>query len=131
MKGHGKAEIKGAKAFLDFVRDPKQQMAFTSATGYVPVTNDVMEAIAKSGEGQSPKYATAAVGIGSMNEPRTPDTRGIRLGFYVQFRQVFMEETQKAFAGEKTMQAALDSAKKRGDELLRRFEQTYKGVKLP
>lgn len=130
MKGHDKAEIEGAKAFLDFVRRPEQQMAFTSATGYVPVTSDVMDAIAKSGEANTPKYATAAVGIGSMNEPRTPDTRGIRLGFYVQFRQVFMEETQKAFAGGQTMQAALDNAKKRGDELLRRFEQTYKGVKL-
>jgi sn-glycerol 3-phosphate transport system substrate-binding protein len=41
-----------------------------------------------------------------------------------------MEETQKAFAGQETMQAALDNAKKRGDELLRRFEQTYKGVKM-
>ncbi|PCK85459.1 glycerol-3-phosphate ABC transporter substrate-binding protein [Rhizobium sophoriradicis] len=130
MKGHEKAEIEGAKAFLDFLRRPEQQMAFTAATGYVPVTNDVMEAIEKSGEASSPKYATAALGIGLMNEPRTPDTRGIRLGFYVQFRQIFMEETQKAFAGEKTMQAALDSAKKRGDELLRRFGQTYKGAKL-
>ncbi|MBY5755816.1 extracellular solute-binding protein [Rhizobium leguminosarum] len=131
MKGHDKAEVEGAKAFLDFLRRPEQQMFMTAATGYVPVTNDVMDAIAKSGEANSPKYATAAVGIESMNQARTPDTRGIRLGFYVQFRQVFMEETQKAFAGDETMQVALDSAKKCGDELLRRFEQTYKGVKLP
>ncbi|NNU37993.1 extracellular solute-binding protein [Rhizobium sophorae] len=130
MKGHDKAEVEGAKAFLDFLRRPEQQMFLTAATGYVPVTNDVMDAIAKSGEANAPKYATAAVGIESMNQPRTPDTRGIRLGFYVQFRQVFMEETQKAFAGQETMQAALDNAKKRGDELLRRFEQTYKGVRM-
>ena len=32
---------------------------------------------------------------------------------------------------DQTVQVALDNAKKRGDELLRRFEQTYKGVKLP
>ncbi|MCC2611833.1 extracellular solute-binding protein [Neorhizobium sp. Rsf11] len=131
MKGHDKAEIEGAKAFLDFLRRPQQQMFFTAATGYVPVTNDVLDVIAESGEADSPKYATAAIGIESMNQPRTPDTRGIRLGFYVQFREVFMEETQKAFAGQQTMQVALDSAKKRGDELLRRFEQTYKGAKLP
>lgn len=131
MKGHDKAEIEGAKAFLDFLRHPQQQMFFTAATGYVPVTNDVLDVIAESGEADSPKYATAAIGIESMNQPHTPDTRGIRLGFYVQFREVFMEETQKAFAGQQTMQVALDSAKKRGDELLRRFEQTYKGAKLP
>ncbi|UWU18318.1 extracellular solute-binding protein (plasmid) [Rhizobium sullae] len=131
MKGRDQSEVDGAKAFLDFLRQPEQQMALTAATGYVPVTNDVLDAIAKSGEGNSTKYATAAIGIKSMNQPRTEDSRGIRLGFYVQFREVFMEETQKAFAGEQTMQAALDRAKARGDELLRRFEKTYKGVKLP
>jgi sn-glycerol 3-phosphate transport system substrate-binding protein len=131
MKGHEQAEIDGAKAFLDFLRKPEQQMFMTASTGYVPVTNDVLDAIAKSGDAGSRKYATAAVGIESMNEPGTPDTRGIRLGFYVQFRSIFIEETQKAFAGQETMQAALDSAKKRGDELLRRFEQTYKTAKLP
>ena len=131
MKGHDQAEVDGAKAFLDFLRKPEQQMAFTAATGYVPVTNDVLDAINKSGDAKAAKYATAAIGIESMNQPPTADSRGIRLGFYVQFREIFMEETQKAYAGQQTMQASLDNAKKRGDELLRRFEQTYKGVKLP
>ncbi|PXA90562.1 glycerol-3-phosphate ABC transporter substrate-binding protein [Caulobacter sp. D4A] len=131
MKGHDQAQVDGAKAFLDFLRKPEQQMAFTAATGYVPVTNDVLEAINKSGDAKAAKYATAAIGIESMNQPPTADTRGIRLGFYVQFREIFMEETQKAYAGQQTMQVSLDNAKKRGDELLRRFEQTYKGVKLP
>jgi len=131
MKGHDQAQVDGAKAFLDFLRKPEQQMAFTAATGYVPVTNDVLDAINKSGDAKAAKYATAAIGIESMNQPPTADSRGIRLGFYVQFREIFMEETQKAYAGQQTMQVSLDNAKKRGDELLRRFEQTYKGVKLP
>jgi sn-glycerol 3-phosphate transport system substrate-binding protein len=131
MKGHDEPEVEAAKTFLDFLRQPEQQMFFTAATGYVPVTNDVLGAIEASGEADAPKYATAAIGIESMNQPRTDDSRGIRLGFYVQFREVFMEETQKAFNGEQTMQVALDSAKTRGDELLRRFEQTYQGVALP
>lgn len=131
MKGHSKDEIDGAKAFLNFVRQPEQQMTFSAATGYVPVTNDVLDAIAKSPDAKSPKYATAAIGIESMSALSTPDTRGIRLGSYIQFRQIWTEETQKAFAGQQTMQAALDNSKKRGDELLRRFQQTYKGVQLP
>lgn len=131
MKGHDKLEIEGAKAFLNFLRQPAQQMAFVAATGYVPVTNDVLDVIAKSPDAKSPKYATAAVGIESMSKPATPDTRGIRLGSYIQFRQIWTEETQKAFAGQQTMQVALDNSKKRGDELLRRFQQTYKGVQLP
>lgn len=131
MKGHGGPQLEAAKAFLNFLRRPDQQMSFVAATGYVPVTNDVIDAIAKGGEANSPKYATAAIGIESMNQPGTPDTRGIRLGSYIQFRQIWTEETQKAFAGQQTMQVALDHAKRRGDELLRRFQQTYKGVKLP
>jgi sn-glycerol 3-phosphate transport system substrate-binding protein len=131
MKGHSKQEVEAAKAFLDFLRRSEQQMFFTAATGYVPVTTDVLDAIAKSADANSPKYVTAKVGVESLNQPATLDTRGIRLGFYVQFRQVFMEETQKAFAGKQTMQVALDNAKKRGDELLRRFQQTYKGARLP
>lgn len=131
MKGHSDEEVVAAKSFLDFLRQPAQQMEFTAATGYVPVTNDVLGAIAEAGDADLPKYATAAIGIESMNQPHTEDTRGIRLGFYVQFREVFMEETQKAWNGEQTMQVALDSAKSRGDELLRRFEQTYQGVQLP
>lgn len=131
MKGHNKEEIEGAKAFLNFLRQPAQQMSFAAATGYVPVTNDVLDAIAKSPDAKSAKYATAAIGIDSMSAPATPDTRGIRLGSYIQFRQIWTEETQKAFAGQQTMQAALDNSKKRGDELLRRFQQTYKGVELP
>ena len=129
MKGHDDAELAAAAAFLDFVRQPEQQMTFTAATGYVPVTNDVMDVIAASGEAD--KYPTAAIGIDSMSKPGTDDTRGVRLGFYVQFREVFVEEAQKAFNGEQTMQVALDNAKTRGDELLRRFEQTYQGVALP
>jgi sn-glycerol 3-phosphate transport system substrate-binding protein len=129
MKGHNEAELAAAKAFLEFLRQPEQQMGFTAATGYVPVTNDVMTAIEASGEAD--KYPTAAIGIESMNQPGTADTRGIRLGFYVQFREVLLEETQKAFNGEQTMQVALDNAANRGNELLRRFEQTYQGVALP
>lgn len=129
MKGHGDEQVDGAKAFLTFVRQPEQQLTFAAATGYVPVTKNALDAIAESAN--KAKFATAPLGIASMSAPATPDTRGIRLGSYIQFRQVFAEETDKAFAGQQSMQAALDRTKKRGDEQLRRFEQTYKGVELP
>lgn len=131
MKGHDEEQIAGAKAFLDFLRSPEQQMMFTAATGYVPVTTTALQAIEASGEADSPQYLTASLGVASMNQPGTADTRGIRLGFYVQFRDVFMEETQNAWSGNQPMQTALENAARRGNELLRRFEQTYQGVQLP
>lgn len=130
MKGHDDAEVEAGKAFLNFLRSPEQQLNFAAATGYVPVTKDALDTVVNMADG-STKFPTAAIGVESMSAPGTEDTRGIRLGFYLQFRQMWIEEVQKAFADEKTAQVALDDAKARGDELLRRFEQTYQGVALP
>ncbi len=131
MKGHEDADYEAAKAFLNFVRSNDQQIEFTRMTGYMPVTMAALNELVESGKAATDEFATAEMGVASLNQPGNENSRGIRLGFYVQFRSIFQEETQKAFNGEQSMQAALDNAKMRGDELLRRFEQTYQGVTLP
>lgn len=131
MKGHDEPSYDAARAFLDFLRQDEQQIELTRITGYVPVTKSGLAALEAAGLSEDPQFATAATGVESLNQPGTDDSRGVRLGFYVQFRDIFMEETQKAFTGGQDMQTALDNAAARGDELLRRFEQTYKGTKLP
>ncbi len=131
MKGHDEDQIEAAKAFLDFVRQDDQQIEFTRMTGYMPVTMSALTALVDSGRSNDLEFATAEMGVASLNQPGTEDSRGIRLGFYVQFRSIFQEETQKAFAGEQSMQTALDNSVARGNELLRRFESTYQGVQLP
>ncbi len=131
MKGHDEAQYEAARAFLDFLRRDDQQIEFTRVTGYVPVTKSALEALEDSDDAGSLEFATAPLGVESLNQPGDDNSRGIRLGFYVQFRDVFMEETQKAFTGAQSMQAALDNAAARGNEMLRRFEQTYQGVELP
>ncbi|MYI70136.1 MAG: glycerol-3-phosphate ABC transporter substrate-binding protein, partial [Boseongicola sp. SB0673_bin_14] len=90
-----------------------------------------LASLVASGKADTLEFATAEMGVASLNQPGDENSRGIRLGFYVQFREIFKEETQKAFNGDQTMQAALDNAVSRGNELLRRFEQTYRGTKLP
>lgn len=131
MKGHSDAEIAAAKAFLDFIRQDDQQIEFTRMTGYMPVTMSALKKLDDSGMNTQLEFATADMGVASLNMPGNDDSRGIRLGFYVQFRDVFIEETKKAFNGEQPMQAALDNSVTRGNELLRRFEQTYQGKTLP
>lgn len=131
MKGHEEADIEAASAFLGFLRQEDTQIEFTRATGYMPVTKSALDQLIASGQSAELAFATVETGVNSLNQPGSDDSRGIRLGFYVQFRDIFKEETQRAFNGDQSMQEALDNSKRRGDELLRRFEQTYQGVTLP
>ena len=131
MKGHSDDEIAAAKAFLDFVRQPDQQIQFTKATGYLPVTLTALNALKDSGRINDPAFGPVEVGVDSLNQPSNEDTKGIRLGFFTPARDIMIEETTKVFNGDQDMQTALDNSVTRGNELLRRFEQTYQGVDLP
>jgi len=53
----------------------------------------------------------------------TANSKGLRLGSFNQIRKIIDEELESVWSGDKTAQAALDSAVKRGNVLLRRFEQ--------
>ena len=53
----------------------------------------------------------------------TANSKGLRLGSFDQIRGIIDEELEAVWAGDKSAQQALDSAKERGDKLLRRFEQ--------
>ena len=131
MKGHSGEPIEAARAYLNFLREAATQIEFTRMTGYMPVTKGALASLIASGKTSDLEFATAELGVDSLNQPGDENSRGIRLGFYVQFRDIFKEETQRAFNGEQSMQTALDNSKRRGDELLRRFEQTYQGAALP
>mgnify|MGYP000910460576 CR=1 FL=1 len=61
-----------------------------------------------------------------LNKPPLPFTKGMRLGNMPQIRTIVDEELEGVWTGKKTPQAALDNAVKRGNLLLRRFEQTVK-----
>ena len=54
----------------------------------------------------------------------TDNSRGIRLGNYVQIRTIEDEELEQVWSGKQTAKQALDNIVKRGDELLARFERT-------
>ena len=57
----------------------------------------------------------------TANQP-TANSKGLRLGSFDQIRGIIDEELEAIWSGDKTAKAAMDSAKKRGDALLRRFE---------
>jgi sn-glycerol 3-phosphate transport system substrate-binding protein len=56
---------------------------------------------------------------------------GIRLGNFLQIRAELGNGLQEIFAGKAPVQQGIDEVVTRGNAILRRFEQTYKGKELP
>ena len=63
------------------------------------------------------------IAVQQMIVKTTDKSRGIRLGNFVQIRNIIDEELENVWSGKKTAKEALDAAVKRGDEQLVRFEK--------
>jgi sn-glycerol 3-phosphate transport system substrate-binding protein len=88
------------------------------------VTNAAFQLTEKSGFYKS--NPGTDVGPTQMIRKVTDKSRGIRLGNHVQIRDIMDEELEQVWGGKKGAKEALDSAVKRGDELLERFEKANK-----
>ncbi|KGH31997.1 glycerol-3-phosphate ABC transporter substrate-binding protein [Comamonas testosteroni] len=124
MAGKKAEEYKGVAKFFEFLSQTKVQAASHQRTGYLPVTMAAYDLTEKSGfYAKNPGTDTA---VTQMIRKVTDNSRGIRLGNYVQIRTIEDEELEQVWAGKKTGKQALDSIVSRGNELLARFERSYK-----
>ncbi|MDJ0390038.1 extracellular solute-binding protein [Roseomonas sp. E05] len=132
LKGRPQTEYKGAAAFFAFLATPESEEFWSTRTGYVPVTRTGYERMKDEGFFERPENVGREVAMKSLllREP-TPLTKGLRLGNLTQFRAAYANEMQAAFAGQKSMDQALASLQEQGNQLLRRFQQTYRGKTLP
>ncbi|MDW5443837.1 sn-glycerol-3-phosphate ABC transporter substrate-binding protein UgpB [Polaromonas sp. SM01] len=125
MAGKKSAEYKGVAKFFEFLSQTKVQSASHQRTGYLPVTMAAYDLTEKSGFYQkNPGTDTA---VTQMIRKVTDNSRGIRLGNYVQIRTIEDEELESVWSGKQSAKTALDAVVKRGDELLVRFERANKG----
>ncbi len=122
MEGHEPAEYKGVGEFLAYLSSTPVQAQWHQDTGYLPITTAAGEATREAGFYEENPGTDVAVIQMTANEP-TANSKGLRLGSFDQIRGIIDEELEGVWAGDKTAQEALDSAKERGDQLLRRFEQ--------
>lgn len=122
MAGQSDEEYKGVAEFLNFLSSPEIQAKWHQDTGYLPSTQAAADLTAEQGFYEANPGTDIAVKQMTAKAP-TENSKGIRLGSYDQIRTIIDEELEAVWTGDKDAQAALDSAKKRGDELLRRFEQ--------
>jgi sn-glycerol 3-phosphate transport system substrate-binding protein len=125
MTGKKKDEYKGVARFFTFLSQPELQAEWHQQTGYLPITNAAYELTKKSGFYD--KNPGTDVSVQQMIVKTTSNSRGIRLGNFVQIRDVIDEELEAIWSGKKGVKQGLDDAVKRGDELLRRFQKANKG----
>jgi sn-glycerol 3-phosphate transport system substrate-binding protein len=92
-------------------------------TGYVPLTRAAYEKV--KAEGFYAQNPGAEVPIEQLlrGGGMTENTRGIRLGGYVEIRNIIQEEMEKAFQGQQNGQGTLAAITTRGNAVLRNFER--------
>jgi len=122
LKGRPAAEYKGAAKFLAFLSRPETQAWWHQNTGYLPITLAAYELSRSQGFYDKNPGTETAIKQMTLNPP-TENSKGLRFGSFVQIRDVIEEELEQAFGGTKTAKEALDSAVKRGNDLLRQFEK--------
>lgn len=126
MKGGTPAEYDAAAAFLAYVAKPETQVWWFEATGYVPLTNTAYQMAKK--QGYFEKHPTREIAIQQLTRGTpTANSTGFHFGNFTQTMMAQREEAEAAFAGKKTPQQAMDDSVKRGNEILRQYEQLNAG----
>jgi len=115
---------KGITHFFHYISSPEQAAEWHQNTGYVPVTKAGHKVTKQSGfYEQNPGTEVAVL---QLDASTTENSRGIRLGFLPQIREIEDGEAERIFAGEVDAEAGLKRMMERGNELLRRFEASVK-----
>ncbi len=125
LQGKPAAEYKGVAKFLTYLASAPIQAKWHQETGYVPVTLAAAEVSEKDGFYKKFPGRDVAVKELTLNPP-TENSKGLRIGNFVQIRDIVDEELEMVWSGKKDAKAALDEAVKRGNEQLKRFEAANK-----
>jgi len=125
LGGHKDADYLGVARFMNFLSLPMVQAYWHAYTGYVPITvaaYDLMKGVKFYKD-----YPGRDIPIMQMGgKPPTANSKGLRFGNFLQVRGIIYEELESIWAGKKTAKQGLDSAVKRGNALLRKFEKANK-----
>lgn len=123
LRGREAEEYKGVAKFFNFMSSAEIQADWHQFTGYVPITTAAYELSKQQGYYEQNPGTDVAIKQLSLNTP-TPNSKGLRFGNFVQIRDIINEEMEAIWSGQKDAQTALNDAKARGDDLLRKFEKT-------
>lgn len=124
LKGHDSAEYRGVAKFLEFVTQAEQQAWWHKQTGYVPITLSATKILEDEGHFEKEPFQKMAINMLNYSIP-TEDTKGIRLGNFLEIRNVVEEEMENIFAGKKNVQQGLNDAVSRANQLIEEFAEIY------
>ncbi|OZI19034.1 sn-glycerol-3-phosphate ABC transporter substrate-binding protein [Bordetella genomosp. 9] len=115
---------KGVTKFFKYLSSPEVAAKWHQQTGYVPVTKAAYELTQKQGfYDQNPG---TDVGVKQLNVQTTAQSRGVRLGYLPQIREIEDATIEQIVSGKVGAQAGLKDAVKRGNDLLEKFEKSVK-----
>ncbi len=126
MGGKKPIEYKGVAKFFTYMSRPEVQAEWHQKTGYVPITKAAYELTKKQGFYDANPGTDVAIQELLERNP-TVNSKGIRLGNFVQIRSIIDEELEAVWSQKKGPKQALDDAVARGNAELRKFERANKG----
>ncbi len=122
LAGHDASEYKGVAKFFAYLSSAEVQADWHQFTGYLPITTAAADLTREQGfYDKNPGTDTAIKQM--TNKAPTANSKGLRLGNFVQIRDVINEELEAIWSGQKSAQEGLDDAVARGNKLLRSFEK--------
>ncbi|WP_415403300.1 extracellular solute-binding protein [Tateyamaria sp. SN3-11] len=122
MSGQPTEENEATARFFEYMASPQVQLMWHKETGYVPITEAAYE-LAK-GEGYYDEKPAAEIGIKQLKLPAGDYTKGYRMGFYVQIRDVMNREYGRILTGETSVDDAFATIQEEANTLLARFAKT-------
>src|SRR5581483_5656337 len=110
---------RGTARFLKFISDTPQQMWWHVTTGYLAISNSAVKNLEAGYHFKKhPDQFTRG--------QATPNSQGLRLGNFVQIRDVIEAEMENIFAGKKSAKQGLDDAVAKSNEILKEFAAANK-----
>lgn len=115
---------KGITEFFQYIASPEVAAKWHQDTGYVPVVKEAYELTKASGFYD--KNPGTDVPFIQLNVETTDESRGVRLGFLPQIRDIQDAEMENIFAQKVSVEQGLENMQKQANELLQRFENSNK-----
>lgn len=122
LKGFSDEEYETIAAFFTHLSSVSVQKKWHQSTGYLPLTNEAYFESKKEGFYENHRAAEIAV-LEVLGSQPTDHTWGIRLGNYIEVRDILIDYLEKAFSGELSAEKALNQGVVEGNKLLETFEK--------